>query len=710
MQRDPHHHDGTPTVGPGPGDRVGHYQIEKFLGAGGMGEVFLAKDDKLGRKVAVKILSTKIRVGEPAFHRFVREAKAASALNHPNILVIHEVSDDPETPYIVSEFVEGTTLTEFIHSEDLPASRVVDIAIQLASALAAAHHAGIVHRDIKPDNIIVRPDGFVKILDFGLAKLIRNPRGSGDTPSSRERITGKGLIIGTVNYMSPEQARGFDIDSRTDIFSLGTVIYEMITRRSPFAGESVSDTLANLVNQEPQPLSRFARDVPEDLERIVRRMLRKKRDERYQTMTELIADLKELDSNISFDERLRTGEDRSARPSGTASAHVDNTPTLELSLSPKRKPESTYSRPLVIFFIVAAVIAVLLAFLWYRQSGTEGVRPVVRSSANDLYLRGRVKLGGDNREDNDAAIGYLEQAVTLDPNFAEAYAALAQAYNARVFFLASETEKKELNDDAEAAVEKALALNPNLPEGHFARGMILWTHAKRFPHEQAIQSFKRALSLNPEYAEAHHRLALVYVHIGLFDKARQELQKAIEINPDNTMARFRVGTIDVYEGKYEDAVDVFKTIPRDVSPSLVDRNMADALVHLGRTADAEALVDDYLSQYPQDEGGNVTSVKAVLMAKSGRQSEAEDLIRHAVEIGQGFGHFHHTAYNVASAYAILNKPEEAVKWLKAAADDGFPCYPYFAIDPNLDNIRSDERFVAFMSRLKTDWEKRIAEL
>jgi tetratricopeptide (TPR) repeat protein len=262
-----------------------------------------------------------------------------------------------------------------------------------------------------------------------------------------------------------------------------------------------------------------------------------------------------------------------------------------------------------------------------------------------------------------------------------------------------------VNENAEIAVEKALALNPNLADGHFARAVILWTHAKRFPHEQAIQSYKRAIALDPNFSEAHHRLGLVYSHVGLLEDAEQEIKKAVEINPNNTMARFRTGTVAAYQGKYEDAITIFKTIPQDISPSLVDRNRADALVHLGRLEEASAIVEEYLKQYPQDEGGNVTSVKAILLAKAGKNQEAEATIARAAEIGQGFGHFHHTAYNIASAYAIMNKPDDAVKWLEAAAEDGFPCYPFFEIDPTLNSLRNQPKFVALMAKLKAQTER-----
>ena len=184
---------------------------------------------------------------------------------------------------------------------------------------------------------------------------------------------------------------------------------------------------------------------------------------------------------------------------------------------------------------------------------------------------------------------------------------------------------------------------------------------------------------------------MIYFHIGLFDKSWAEIEKCLKINPANTLVRFRFGVMNIYRGKYEEALTVLKSIPRGFNPSHVDRNLATALFQLGRLDEASATVEEFLKTYPKDEGGAMTSVKAMLLAKAGKEREAEDAIRQAIETGKGFMHFHHTAYNIASTYALLNKPAKAVQWLQAAADDGFPCYPWFQIDANLDSLRKDER-------------------
>ena len=293
-----------------PGQLIGHYTISALLGAGGMGEVYLAQDQKLGRQVALKLLPLEFTTHPDRVRRFELEARAASALNHPNIVTIYEIGQSESSHFIANEFIDGQTLrrhmAEVAGDVRMDIGHVLEIAIQIASALAAAHSAGIVHRDIKPENIMLRRDGFVKVLDFGLAKPVAEEEkflGS-EEGSARENQTAQGLIMGTVNYMSPEQAKGEEVDERTDIFSLGAVLYEMIAGRPPFRAGSASETLANLRHKEPVQLDQFAANVPDELQAIVSKVLCRDREERYQTMTELLADLRTLKENLAFGEKL----------------------------------------------------------------------------------------------------------------------------------------------------------------------------------------------------------------------------------------------------------------------------------------------------------------------------------------------------------------------------------------------------------------------
>jgi DNA-binding winged helix-turn-helix (wHTH) protein/Flp pilus assembly protein TadD len=328
-----------------------------------------------------------------------------------------------------------------------------------------------------------------------------------------------------------------------------------------------------------------------------------------------------------------------------------------------------------------------------------------RSPAYDLYIRGKVKSGGENLEATNEAIALLEEAVAIDPRCAGAYAQLARAYNTRSFKFTSQDESRRFREHADVALAKALDLDPNLAEAHFARGLILWTKAKGFPHAQAMSAFRKSLELDSDADETHHQLSMVYSHVGLLDEAQAHVARAIELNPNNTMARFRVGVYAAWQCQFDDALGVLKTVPAEVSPFLVDRVRAEVNIQLGRPDRARSIVDDYLATHPTDEGGSLTSVRALLLAQAGETREARTTIARAIELGQGFGHFHHTAYNIAATCAALHETDEAVKWLEAAADDGFPCFPYFAQDPNLDLLRAFPPFVEFLSQVEKQWHQ-----
>jgi len=287
------------------GQRIGSYQTISQLGAGGMGEVYLAEDTRLGRKVAVKLLPTFLISDRDRLRRFQQEARAASGLNHPNIITIYEIGEANGLHFIATEYIRGETLRSVAVRNRLKLVDALSVVIQAADALAAAHEAGIVHRDIKPENIMLRPDGYVKVLDFGLAKLVENgPSTDGSYESFRSRInTNPGTVMGTANYMSPEQARGRDLDARSDIFSLGVVLYEIVTGRAPFEGETVSDIIAAILEKSPAPLAGYEPETPDKLQWIVAKALCKDREERYQTVNEMLGDLRDLKSDL--DHKLR---------------------------------------------------------------------------------------------------------------------------------------------------------------------------------------------------------------------------------------------------------------------------------------------------------------------------------------------------------------------------------------------------------------------
>ena len=311
-----------------PGTKLGRYEIRSKLAEGGMGEVYLALDTELNRTVAVKILHQAVAANEQRMRRFIQEAQAASALNHPHILTIHEIGSGSNCKFIATEFIDGDTLRMRINSGSQKLNEILEIAIQTAGALAAAHAAGIIHRDIKPENIMVRHDGYVKVLDFGLAKLSEPSVFASDAEALTKAMvkTREGTIMGTANYMSPEQARGVDVDARTDLWSLGVVLYEMITGTGPFVGETATDSISLIVQKDPAPLTRYVKDVPAELERIISKALTKDREERYQTAKDLLIDLRNLKRKLEVDAELdRTAPPELRGPLSTASGTAATT-------------------------------------------------------------------------------------------------------------------------------------------------------------------------------------------------------------------------------------------------------------------------------------------------------------------------------------------------------------------------------------------------
>jgi DNA-binding winged helix-turn-helix (wHTH) protein/Tfp pilus assembly protein PilF len=337
---------------------------------------------------------------------------------------------------------------------------------------------------------------------------------------------------------------------------------------------------------------------------------------------------------------------------------------------------------------------------------TAAAEPASRagSPAYDLYVRAKIKSLGETLAGTDEAIDLLEQAVARDPLFAPAWAQLARAYNTRAFKFAPVHDARAIQERADVALAKALDLDPALAEAHFARGLVLWTQVKGFPHEHAIGAFQRALDLDTDADEIHHQLSMVLAHVGLLDEAQAHLRTALHLNPNNTMARYRVGVYAAWQCRFDDALAAFKTVPSDASPMLIDRARAEVLLQLGRMAEARTLVDAYLASHPADEGGSFTSLAALLMALDGKTVEADAAIARAVAIGRGFGHFHHTAYNIAAGLTALGRADEACRWLVAAADDGFPCEPLFRNDPNLRALHGHPLFVALLAGLQRQRE------
>jgi serine/threonine protein kinase len=365
------------------GQVVAHYQIVAPLGKGGMGEVYLASDTKLNRKVALKILPAEFTNHKERLRRFIQEAKTASSLNHPNIITIHEIGQAESTHFIATEFIDGQTLRQLLAHTRMTLPEILEVSMQAANALQAAHAVGIVHRDIKPENIMLRTDGYVKVLDFGLAKLTEKSSklktADSDVDTMLKAHTKPGSVLGTVNYMSPEQARGQVLDQRTDVFSLGLVLYEMAAGRPPFVAATSVDTLVSILEREPPPLDEYSPEVPTEFQRIVSKALRKDREERYQTIKDLLIDLKSLKEELSFTQKLersrppRSNAGLSTKHAATESRTTIQTRTETATAGPS--PEKTVGRkrlvlPMAFVALVLAGLAIVGAALWRRGGST----------------------------------------------------------------------------------------------------------------------------------------------------------------------------------------------------------------------------------------------------------------------------------------------------------------------------------------------------
>jgi tetratricopeptide (TPR) repeat protein/predicted Ser/Thr protein kinase len=669
---------------------VGRYEVLRPIGAGGMGVVYAARDSKLRRTVALKMLrlGETVDVAEEKMRkRLLREARAMAQLSHPNVLAVYDVGELDGNVFLAMELVEGGTLTHWMREKKRSWREVLDVFLAAARGLSAAHAAGLIHRDFKPDNVLVGKDGRVRVTDFGLASAAAPaphlPSGGRDWGPALS--LSRTALAGSPAYMAPEQMRREQVDSRADVFSYCVTLHEGMYGERPFAGDSLAELEAAVLRGEVREPRRGNR-TPAWVRRTVLRGLRAAPADRFQSMDAIIAAL-EKGRGVA---RARTMAVAAAvavtvglvwQIAGPAiGAALDRAGLQRLALLGKRQPQPGVA--------------------------PAQVQPVPTSSseAYELYLRAKVQLRRANEQDNLAGIRLLEQAVSLDPDFAVAHAEIATAYAQRVAWYAP--EDAVALERAEVAEAKALRLNRDLPEAHFAAASLLaWSTPPRFAYERAVREVKRALALNPNYAQAHQMLGTIYEHTGLLDEAMAEYGKAVDLEPTSQNAMRMVATTLVDRGDYEEAVRTFRQVPPDSNPSAWHYVFASALQYSGRNGEAWTLMERYLQAHPEDRGGVVTSVRAIWYAKAGDIQRAEADIRTALEKGKGYVHFHHTEYTVGSAYALLGQSAPAVQWLRAAADGGWPCYPRFANDPNLTKIREDPGYVALMAELRAKWER-----
>ena len=566
------------------GTQLGRYKIRSTIGAGGMGEVYLAEDVKLNRLIALKILPAEFCQDHQRVGRFLREAQAASALNHPNICTIHEINDDHDVPFIAMEYVEGETLAQKIKEDRLDLAQILNIALQIADALTEAHALGIVHRDIKPANIIINRRDHVKILDFGLAKRMFET----EDAETQELLSHAGMVVGTVAYMSPEQARGLDVDARTDVWSLGVLLFEMLTGMKPFGGATNTDLLASILRSEPEDLRKFNNEVPAELQRIVLKTLRKARDERYQSAKDLYADLKQLRSEMDLaaarigpasreypavsgsDPSLRSNPSESWAPSFVAEAGNSIAVLSFANISADAENEYFCDGLAEELLNALAKIEDLKVAARTSAFSFKGKNANVSEIGNALgvktVLEGSVRRSGNRLRIMvqlvNAADGYHVWSERYDREMKDIFDVQDEITLAVVDAL-----KVKLLGEEKAVVLKRFVDNTKAYE-LYLKGRYYYNKHTAEDWLKGIECFERAIEIEPEYAPAYAQIALSYVtlsYFGLysphetFPKGKAAVTRALEIDEQLAEAHLALANIFFYyERDWEAAEREFK--------------------------------------------------------------------------------------------------------------------------------------------------------
>ena len=749
------------------GTQLGSYEVVSLLGEGGMGAVYRGRDVKLRRDVALKFLSRDVTGDAEHKTRILAEARAAAALNHPGIATIYDVHDEGPSPFIVMELVEGDTLRTVASAGPLAPKVVVKLAIDLADGLAAAHAQGVVHGDVKPENVIRQADGRVKLLDFGVAR----PLAADVVTTTRTGVPGSvdsGVVAGTLAYMAPELIRETGGDSRTDLYSLGVLCYELLAGRRPFHGPAVAALVQQILDEPPPPLPG---DVPAELGRIIRKLLEKSPDSRYWAAGDVRVDL----ANLARD--LELGATLSAHVAGKRSVAV-----LPLRLMTPAAEDEYLSVALadaVINDLGAHANLLVRPTSAVMRFTNQAVDPLVAARELDVQVvvDGSVQRLGDQlrvqvrvqqavdgamllttkldapvsdlfglQDRVAAAIGRALGATAVDDEPVEPPTRNARAYelylramerisrpnqwdtrtaiemlknvtkmdpefaaawaslsNACLHMGNTFEPKPQWHRQAERAMEKALALDPENAEAHAARGRVLWSPPKGFQHRPALKAFGAALRLNPRSRQALTWRGLVLLHVGLHDAALDHLSEALASGPDDPLVIQFIAQVLWFEGRYGEAMEHH------------ERSLSLDPVHLWSIifSPGVALYQGDLERAERliETGRQVvgpdallTACEALLWAKRGELDRADTTLAHALKRQKTFLHEHHTLHTAVAVHALLGQPAEAMRQLRATAGTGFPNYLLFRDDPHLQSLREDAEYRALLEELRTDHE------
>lgn len=617
---------------------VGPYRLLGLLGRGGMGEVFKAYDDRLDRHVAIKHIRPESLDDPRSAERFRREARTVARLSHPAIIQIFDLIEEDDGDWIVMEYLEGETLAERLRRGPVPMDRCLPWAMDMASGLAAAHAQGIVHRDLKPSNVFVVDDGRLEILDFGLAKRFETQRAEGDLESTADEasISLPGALVGTGSAMSPEQARGRPIDHRSDLFSLGTLLYRMSTGISPFRGETLADTLGQILQHDPPPPHTLNPSVPVEFSNLVGWLHEKSPDLRPASAHTVVEHLRAITAGSSA--QLGDGSEGSLPTIAPPSPGT----------SPSAESRSRRFRPLhgLVALVLLGLLAVAVQSLrrpaTVPASGSDPAETTRPMSPQELYRQGSRLLQRYDQADNiDGAIAAFQTILGSNPNSAPAYAGLAQAHWWRFF---DRNRDPTLLVQAEAAAQRAVELDEHFADARYSRGLVRF---ERGLLDAATTDFQAALTLDPSHAGAHSGQAKVFQAEGKIQEAEAALQRAIQHAPEDRRYYDMLGALHIQTGRYREAEEAFtRSVELAPDAHFGRRNLA-ATYHLqGRFIEASRETQAALEIRPTP---SLYSNLGALLFIQGLYADASTAFEKALELGDAANDYRYWA-NLADAY------------------------------------------------------------